>query len=89
MCKRYSPDLSKKPHIKNWGQCDVCGGWVHLSFCTPVSVNRRGDTCTCPFCTEKLYFSGPQGSWIVCCLRLKKFRSIARGLVVFFMFHNN
>jgi len=54
VCKRFSPDHSKKPHviIVNWGQCDVCGGWVHLSFCTPVRVIRRGDTFTCPFCTE-------------------------------------
>jgi len=32
------------------------------------------------YITVLLYYSGPQGSWIVCCLHLKKeFRSCARG----------
>ncbi|KAH3805552.1 hypothetical protein DPMN_133856 [Dreissena polymorpha] len=36
VCKKFSPDLSKRPYIVivKWGQCDKCSGWVHLSFCT-------------------------------------------------------
>ena len=52
ICKRSSPDFSKKPFIiiVNWGQCEKCNGWVHLSFCTKVRVLRRGDTFLCPIC---------------------------------------
>ena len=27
--------------IVKWGQCDQCGHWVHLRYCTSVSVLRR------------------------------------------------
>ena len=34
ICKRFSPDSSKRPDIiiVKWGQCDTCLGWVHLGF---------------------------------------------------------
>ena len=50
ICKRANPDWSKKPFIfiLNWGQCDKCDGWVHLSFCTPVRILKRGDPFICP-----------------------------------------
>ena len=48
ICKQSSPDFSKKPFIiVNWGQCEKCNGWVHLSFCTKVRVLRM-HTCV-PF----------------------------------------
>jgi len=53
VCNKFSPaNLDLKPHIKivNWGQCDECGHWVHLSFCHTKSVLRRGDSFLCPHC---------------------------------------
>jgi hypothetical protein len=54
VCKSFYPDSSKKPQllIVNWGQCDTCKGWVHLSFCSSVRVIRRGDKFLCPFCCD-------------------------------------
>jgi hypothetical protein len=54
VCKNFSPDISKRPYviIVNWGQCEKCSGWVHLSFCTPVKAIRRGDNFLCPSCSE-------------------------------------
>ncbi|XP_052257808.1 uncharacterized protein LOC127862643 [Dreissena polymorpha] len=53
VCKKFSPDLSKRPYIVivKWGQCDKCSGWVHLSFCTTIRVIRRGDNFLCPQCS--------------------------------------
>ena len=55
ICKKSNPDWRKKPFviILNWGQCDICAGWVHLSFCSPVRVLRRGDAFLCPLCQAK------------------------------------
>ena len=52
ICKRFSPDSSKRPDIiiVKWGQCDTCLGWVHLGFCSNVRVLRRGDSFLCPNC---------------------------------------
>jgi hypothetical protein len=53
VCGRYSPaDLSKRPYLKlvTWGQCDICGHWVHLSFCDKKSVIRKGDEFVCVHC---------------------------------------
>ncbi|KAH3892979.1 hypothetical protein DPMN_017116 [Dreissena polymorpha] len=53
VCERFSPEgLNDRPHLKivNWGQCDKCGHWVHLSFCHEKAVLRRGDTFICPHC---------------------------------------
>lgn len=56
VCNRYSPDTRNFPYIMivKWGQCDLCKGWVHLIFCSPVRVIRRGDTFKCPSCTSKI-----------------------------------
>lgn len=53
VCGRFSPpNLDTRPHIKiiSWGQCDLCGHWVHLSFCHKKNVVRRGDNFTCVHC---------------------------------------
>ncbi|KAH3815397.1 hypothetical protein DPMN_143919 [Dreissena polymorpha] len=53
VCGQFnSTNLDTRPHIKivNWGQCDECGHWVHLSFCHTKSVLRRGDSFLCPHC---------------------------------------
>ena len=57
VCNRYSPDTRNFPYIMivKWGQCDLCKGWVHLIFCSPVRVIRRGDTFKCPSCTSKIW----------------------------------
>lgn len=54
VCGSYSPpNLNDKPHLKivNWGQCDECGHWVHLSFCHEKKVLRRGDRFLCVHCS--------------------------------------
>lgn len=52
VCGQMSPpDLHKKPYLKmSWGQCDKCSHWVHLSFCHPKSVLRRGEAFFCKHC---------------------------------------
>lgn len=55
ICKRLSPpDLKKLPMLKivNWAQCDTCGHWTHLAFCTQVRVVRRLSTFLCPHCQK-------------------------------------
>ena len=46
VCQRSSPDWNKRPYVimLNWGQCDLCEGWVYLTFCTPGRVLRRSDS---------------------------------------------
>ena len=56
VCKLYSPiDLKNSPFIKivNWGQCSVCGHWVHLKFCTKEVALRRNSTFLCIHCKER------------------------------------
>ena len=55
VCKKFSPDWRKRPFITilNWGQCEKCAGWVHLSFCSPIRVLRRGDNFQCPLCAAE------------------------------------
>lgn len=53
ICKKLSPpDLNKLPMLKivNWAQCDSCGHWTHLAFCTQVRVVRRLSPFLCPHC---------------------------------------
>ncbi|MES9884138.1 MAG: hypothetical protein ABW185_25105 [Sedimenticola sp.] len=53
VCKKFSPpNLNSRPYLKivNWANCDKCGHWVHLSFCTPQSVIRRNDSFLCQHC---------------------------------------
>ena len=46
VCKKSSPDWKKRPYVimLNWDQCDLCEGWVHLTFCTPGRDLRRSDS---------------------------------------------
>jgi len=53
VCNMTSPpDLHKLQYIKivNWAECDACGHWTHLSFCTKVKAIRRNDSFLCPHC---------------------------------------
>ena len=53
VCKMVSPpDLHKLQYLKivNWAECDSCGHWTHLSFCTNVKTIRRNDSFLCPHC---------------------------------------
>lgn len=55
VCHLFYPkekNLYQSLNIVKWGQCDKCDGWVHLSFCTPVKVLRRGDSFLCPRCKD-------------------------------------
>lgn len=55
VCRKFSPpNLNDRPHLKivTWVDCDKCGHWVHLTFCTTQRVIRRGDTFLCPHCIE-------------------------------------
>ncbi|XP_045213569.1 uncharacterized protein LOC123564232 [Mercenaria mercenaria] len=56
VCKKSSPDAFTCAYtieIIKWGRCDSCSGWVHLKYCTPVRVLRRGDTFICPLCDRE------------------------------------
>ena len=51
VCNSTSPVGSLWSHtVTPWVQCDKCGHWVHLKFCTEVRVVRRGDDFFCPHC---------------------------------------
>ena len=54
VCEKWTPselNQSVSLVIVKWVQCDNCKHWVHLQFCTPIRVVRRGDTFLCPHCT--------------------------------------
>lgn len=53
ICNKWQPEeLSHMAGISfvNWGQCDICGHWTHLKFCSQVKVLRRGSEFKCPHC---------------------------------------
>ena len=53
VCNKWEPAVLKlKPYVTfvQWGECDDCGHWCHLSFCVPERVIRRGDKFKCPHC---------------------------------------
>lgn len=53
ICKLYTPSELKycvNLTLVKWAQCDLCDRWVHLRFCTPVTVVRRGAQFHCPNC---------------------------------------
>ena len=55
-CKRYTPaEMSRCLSIvfAKWGQCDTCGHWTHLIYCSTVRVLRRSDVFTCPCCVQE------------------------------------
>ena len=52
VCKKWEPEaLKSKPYIElvQWADC-ACGHWVHLRYCVPERVVRRGDIFKCPHC---------------------------------------
>ncbi|KAH3819012.1 hypothetical protein DPMN_120742 [Dreissena polymorpha] len=56
VCKLFTPAELKyciSLTLVKWPQCDICDSWVHLKFCTPVQVLRRGDQFLCPKCASK------------------------------------
>ncbi|KAH3694234.1 hypothetical protein DPMN_081674 [Dreissena polymorpha] len=57
MCKLFYPPCTDTKlsfiNIVKWGCCDLCQGWVHLTFCTQIKVLRRGDSFLCPKCTSE------------------------------------
>ncbi|XP_060564988.1 uncharacterized protein LOC132724184 [Ruditapes philippinarum] len=55
-CKKFTPvELLNRNFVKftTWGQCESCGHWVHLIYCTSERVLRRGDHFVCPCCKEE------------------------------------
>lgn len=55
-CNRFQPEELRKSTslvFTKWAQCDNCGHWVHLIYCTPVRVIRRGDTFLCHHCERE------------------------------------
>ena len=55
VCRKFYPDEFVASGFKKtflWAQCDACDRWVHLRYCTPVKVLRRGDNFKCPLCTS-------------------------------------
>ena len=52
VCKKFyaRPVDVHKIAITNWAQCDICGHWVHLVYCTPVRVVRKETLFKCPCC---------------------------------------
>jgi DDE superfamily endonuclease/helix-turn-helix, Psq domain len=62
VCKKFTPaELRNSVSVvfTKWAQCDgfrnglPCLHWVHLIYCTPVRVIRKGDTFLCPHCKEE------------------------------------
>lgn len=53
VCKKFSPEGLKNCIdivIVKWGQCDNCGHWTHLRFCSNIRVLRRHSEFLCPCC---------------------------------------
>ena len=55
-CKLWSPPGLKRCNnlvIVQWAQCDKCDHWVHLRFCTSVTVVRDKDAFFCQCCQQE------------------------------------
>ena len=53
ICKREDPPkLSMRGKVApvDWGQCDICDGWVHLGTCTHIVKLQEKDKFVCPNC---------------------------------------
>ena len=49
--KLYAPNAPKGDLvIFDWGQCDICSGWVHLRYCSDVRFLAPSDPFTCCKC---------------------------------------
>ena len=58
VCKMISPSglreiLYNRILFVKWAQCEKCGHWVHVKFCTK-GVDVRTSTYLCPCCTNEL-----------------------------------
>ncbi|XP_053385176.1 uncharacterized protein LOC128550335 [Mercenaria mercenaria] len=56
VCNLFTPQEVRQSTsliFVKWVQCTKCGHWVHLRFCTPVRVVRRGDDFLCKHCTTE------------------------------------
>ena len=51
-CKAFYPPKSSRIScaIVNWGQCDSCGHWTHLAFCSSVTIIHNNAAFLCPHC---------------------------------------
>ena len=59
VCKMISPSglreiLYNRILFVKWAQCEKCGHWVHVKFCTKGVDVRRTSTYLCPCCTNEL-----------------------------------
>ena len=58
VCRKSSP-LGLREILYNrilfvkWAQCEKCGHWVHVKFCTGGAHVRRTSSYTCPCCTNQ------------------------------------
>lgn len=53
VCKQFIPDEVRRSVsliFTKLAQCDSCGHWIHLVYCTKVRVLRRGDSFHCMHC---------------------------------------
>ncbi|XP_052809180.1 jerky protein homolog-like [Mya arenaria] len=53
VCRKFSPEpmnVAFTIELVNWGECDKCGHWTHLKYCSQVKVIRRQDEFLCPCC---------------------------------------
>ena len=56
VCNKFTPDEIRNSTsliFTKWVQCDKCGHWTHLKYCTNVVVVRRGDQFFCKHCTTE------------------------------------
>ena len=55
VCKQWCPPRARNNEslkFINWGQCQFCGHWVHLKFCTKEVALRRNVAFLCIHCKE-------------------------------------
>jgi hypothetical protein len=56
VCNKFTPDEVRNSVslvFTKWVQCDKCGHWTHLKYCTNIAVVRRGDHFFCKHCTPE------------------------------------
>ena len=56
VCGKWQPDalnLQLQIQLVTWGQCDECGCWVHLKFCSAIRELNDDDEFRCPRCENE------------------------------------
>ena len=56
VCGKWQPDelnLQLQIQLVTWGQCDKCGCWVHLKFCSAIRELNDDDEFRCPRCENE------------------------------------